>query len=88
MQFIPLTDADIGNLEIRLKNNLERLRPNIVALVDGFEYHDRVLDSALGSYDGQVYQRMFDAAKKSPLNSEPVNKSFHMYLKPLLKGKL
>lgn len=88
MQFINLTDKDIGQLELRLQNCLKQLRPNAVALVDSFDLHDRILDSALGAYDGNVYERMFAEAKKSPLNKEPVNEAFHKYLKPFMKANL
>lgn len=49
---------------------------------------DKILCSALGAFDGNVYERLFEEAQKSPLNQEPVNKSFHMYLKPFLKANL
>lgn len=75
-------------MELRLEQCLVKIRPNAVAIVDGFDLHDRVLDSALGCYDGNVYERMFEAAKKSPLNKEPVNESFHKYLKPFMRAKM
>jgi len=67
---------------------LKEIRPNAVSIVDGFDIHDEFLNSALGAYDGNVYERMFIEAQKSPLNKEPVNKSFHLYLKPFLKSNL
>lgn len=75
-------------MELRLQSCLKRLRPNAVAMVDAFGIHDRILDSALGVYDGNVYEKMFEEAKKSPLNQEPVNQSFHKYLKPFMKANL
>lgn len=75
-------------LQIWLENLLTLIRPNAVGIVDGFDIHDDVLASALGSYDGRVYERLFEEASKSPLNAEPVNKSFHLHLKPFLKGNL
>ena len=87
-QFTSFTDKDINQLELRLQSCLHRLRPNAVALVDAFDIDDRILDSALGAWDGNVYERMFEAAKKSPLNKEPVNISFHKYLKPFMKANL
>ncbi|CAG9796949.1 unnamed protein product [Diatraea saccharalis] len=42
------------------------------------------LKSTLGSYDGRVYERLMEEALKSPLNQEPVNESFHKYLKPTM----
>lgn len=88
LQFINLRAADINNLELRLEECLKKMRPNAVALVDSFDFNDRILDSALGVSDGNVYERIFESAKKSPMNSEPVNKSFHQYLKPFMKGNL
>lgn len=83
-----MNENQISKLELRLHECLRLLRPNVVAIVDGFDIHDRILDSALGSYDGNVYERMFEAAKKSPLNKENVNKTFHKYLKPFMKSNL
>ncbi|XP_017837257.1 probable peroxisomal acyl-coenzyme A oxidase 1 [Drosophila busckii] len=88
LRFINLTDEDVTKLEVRLQRCLERLRPNAVALVDSFDLHDRVLASALGAYDGNVYEHIFESAQKNPLNKEPVNASFHKYLKPFMKAHL
>lgn len=64
------------------------IRPNAVGLVDGFDIRDEILSSTLGVYDGNVYERLFEDAKKSPLNKHSVNDSFHKYLKPYLKSNL
>lgn len=71
-----------------LEELLALIRPNAVGLVDSFDIRDEILSSALGAYDGNVYERLFAEAQKSPLNAEPVNKSFHSHLKPLLKSNL
>eukprot|EP01095_Lingulamoeba_sp_RSL-Kostka_P015360 TRINITY_DN7044_c0_g1_i1.p1 TRINITY_DN7044_c0_g1~~TRINITY_DN7044_c0_g1_i1.p1 ORF type:complete len:430 (+),score=136.83 TRINITY_DN7044_c0_g1_i1:900-2189(+) len=47
---------------------LERLRPDAISLTDAFDYPDNVLNSSIGCYDGNVYERLFEAAKKSDLN--------------------
>uniref|UniRef100_A0A1A9VP18 Acyl-coenzyme A oxidase n=1 Tax=Glossina austeni TaxID=7395 RepID=A0A1A9VP18_GLOAU len=88
LRFIRLTEQDVSGLESHLQECLKRLRPNVVTLVDGFDLHDRILDSALGAYDGNVYEKIFAAAKKSPLNKEAFNGSFHKYLRPLMKSNL
>ncbi|XP_030380571.1 probable peroxisomal acyl-coenzyme A oxidase 1 [Scaptodrosophila lebanonensis] len=88
LRFIRLTDADLRSLQKRLEVALEKFRPNAVAICDGFDFHDCVLNSSLGSYDGNVYARLFDAAKRSTMNQKPVQKSFENYLKPLLKANL
>lgn len=57
----------------RIKELLSQLRPNAVALVDAFDIHDKKLNSVLGRYDGNVYEHMFDWARRSPLNSTEVS---------------
>ncbi|XP_022821682.1 probable peroxisomal acyl-coenzyme A oxidase 1 [Spodoptera litura] len=84
-----ITRADIAKLQARYEVLLGLLRPNAVGLVDAFDIKDEILNSTLGAYDGRVYERLMEEALKSPLNAEPVNQSFHKYLKPLMmKAKL
>jgi len=71
-----------------LEECLKQIRPNAVGLVDSFDVRDEILGSALGVYDGNVYERLIEEANKSPLNQVPVNESFHKYLKPYLKSNL
>ncbi|XP_047221568.1 peroxisomal acyl-coenzyme A oxidase 1 isoform X1 [Girardinichthys multiradiatus] len=70
-------------ISVRIKELLSQLRPNVVALVDAFDIHDKKLNSVLGRYDGNVYEHMFEWARRSPLNATEVHESFHKYLKPL-----
>lgn len=83
-----MTDADVSELQITLEELLLKIRPNAVNIVDAFDIPDTILDSALGVYDGNVYEKLFEEAMKSPLNQEPVNKSFHLHLKPFMRAKL
>lgn len=69
-----LTDAQITQVNQRVKELLAIIRPNAVALVDSFDFHDVHLGSVLGRYDGNVYENMFEWAKKSPLNKTEVKK--------------
>ena len=48
-------------------------RPDAVALVDAFDYHDDALNSALGAYDGNVYERLYEHARQSPMNKAEVS---------------
>ncbi|XP_043284897.1 probable peroxisomal acyl-coenzyme A oxidase 1 [Venturia canescens] len=88
LRFSCLKIQDVPSLQKRLEEVLAAIRPNAVGLVDGFDIRDEILGSALGAYDGNVYERLFAEAMKSPLNQESVNKSFHLYLKPLLKSNM
>lgn len=75
-------------LQQRMESALNTVRKNALGIVDGFDIPDYILSSTLGAYDGNVYDRLLEAAKKSPLNQEDVNKSFHLYLKPFIKSNL
>uniref|UniRef100_A0A8D0DV59 Acyl-coenzyme A oxidase n=1 Tax=Salvator merianae TaxID=96440 RepID=A0A8D0DV59_SALMN len=63
------------------------IRKHAVPLVDAFDFTDTNLNSALGSYDGQAYQRLYEWAKKSPTNHQG-NRVFNTYLKPLFQNAL
>lgn len=87
-QYSNLKPSDVPSIQSLLEESLKLIRPNAVGLVDSFDIRDEILGSALGVYDGNVYERLLEDAKKSPLNQEPVNESFHKYLKPFLKSNL
>ncbi|XP_076175470.1 acyl-coenzyme A oxidase 1 [Ptiloglossa arizonensis] len=88
LQFSSLGNEDVPVLQTRLEELLAAIRPNAVGIVDGFDIRDEILGSALGAYDGNVYERLFAEAMKSPLNQQSVNESFEKYLKPFLKSNL
>ncbi|CRK95525.1 CLUMA_CG008994, isoform A [Clunio marinus] len=88
LQFVNLKSIDIETLQGRLESALKKFKSSAIGIVDGFDIPDPVLGSTLGAYDGNVYERLLDAAKSSPLNQEDVNKSFHLYLKPFMKSNL
>ncbi|OZJ01406.1 hypothetical protein BZG36_05723 [Bifiguratus adelaidae] len=62
---------------------LDRIRPNAVALVDAFSLPDYLLNSALGRYDGKVYEAMTSMAEREPLNSTLVVKGYEEHIRPL-----
>ncbi|CAH2989665.1 unnamed protein product [Chilo suppressalis] len=84
LRFTTISESDLVNLQERYEELLRKIRPNAVGLVDAFDLRDETLRSTLGSYDGRVYERLMEEALKSPLNQEPVNQSFHKYIKPLM----
>ncbi|XP_053957915.1 probable peroxisomal acyl-coenzyme A oxidase 1 [Anastrepha ludens] len=84
----PLNAHQVDEMKTRYERLLADLRPNAVAVVDGFDFDDRVLGSTLGCYDGRVYERLMEEARKSPLNQATVNETFETHLKPLMQAKL
>lgn len=69
-----MTESQITQVNERIKELLTAIRPDAVALVDAFDFQDVTLGSVLGRYDGNVYENMFEWAKKSPLNKTEVKK--------------
>lgn len=58
-----------------IKELLKELRPNAVALVDAFDLNDKKLNSVLGRYDGNVYEHLYEWARRSPLNASEVSRA-------------
>lgn len=83
-----MQEEHVQTLHSRLEYLLMAIRRNAVGIVDGFDFDDHILCSVLGAYDGNVYERLFQEAMKSPLNRETVNIPFEKYLKPFLKSNL
>ncbi|KYK68260.1 acyl-CoA dehydrogenase, middle domain-containing protein [Toxoplasma gondii TgCatPRC2] len=50
------------------KTILRKIRPNAVAIADAFWIPDQLLNSALGRYDGRVYEALMESTKMEPLN--------------------
>ena len=53
-----------------MRDLLVKLAPDAVPLVDAFDWHDRQLKSAIGRYDGNVYEALMDSAQRNPVNTE------------------
>ncbi|TYG54927.1 hypothetical protein ES288_D09G230500v1 [Gossypium darwinii] len=69
----------------QLRSLYSQVRPNAIALVDAFNHTDHYLGSVLGCYDGNVYQKLYEEAWKSPLNDTVVPDGYDEYIRPLLK---
>ena len=63
---------------------LDKVRPNAVALVDANDFSDFRLKSALGRFDGNVYEAIMESAKKDPLNSTEPGPGYEEHLKRLI----
>jgi acyl-CoA oxidase len=51
-----------------ITERLDRVRPDAVVLSDSLGFQDHNLKSTLGRKDGNVYEAIYDEAKRSPLN--------------------
>ncbi|KAI9321330.1 acyl-CoA dehydrogenase/oxidase [Dichotomocladium elegans] len=63
---------------------LNEIRPEVVALVDAFDFPEYLLQSALGAKDGDAYVRMTRMAELEPLNQNSVAASYNDCIKPLI----
>lgn len=66
-----VSEAQAEMLGDVVQSLLEALRPDAVALVDAFAFDDtlELHQTALGAYDGDVYQRLWDWSEKDPANN-------------------
>ncbi|KAL2833165.1 acyl-CoA dehydrogenase/oxidase C-terminal [Aspergillus pseudoustus] len=69
--------AQLDALPARVNELMARIRPHAVSLVDAWKIPDYLLDSALGRYDGRVYEDLFNRAHRfNPLNKLTVNPNY------------
>ncbi|XP_071078371.1 peroxisomal acyl-coenzyme A oxidase 2 isoform X2 [Desmodus rotundus] len=61
------------------------VRKDAISLTDAFDFTDQCLNSALGCYDGNVYERLFHWVQKAPANTQG-NPAYEKYLRPLLQS--
>ncbi|KAF9999971.1 hypothetical protein BGZ65_004755 [Modicella reniformis] len=58
------------------------IRPNAVGLVDAFAFSDYYLNSALGRFDGKVYEAYTEMATREPINQTEVVEGYEKYIRP------
>ncbi|XP_076826059.1 peroxisomal acyl-coenzyme A oxidase 2-like isoform X2 [Clavelina lepadiformis] len=84
VKFGCLTSAQCDLAQEAEFNLLKQLRPDAVGIVDSFDFTDDILQSCLGAYDGNVYERLFEWAKQAPMNKTEVHQDSYQYLQPYL----
>jgi len=53
-----------------MSTSIGEIRKSAVVLTDAFDYTDEELNSALGCYDGDAYNRLFECYKGARFNSK------------------
>lgn len=53
-------------------------------LVEGFELNDNIMNSSIGNYDGNVYERTMEWVKSSRLNEKDKLDGFDEYIRPFI----
>jgi len=83
-----LNSQQLKLVQLAVEELMENIRRDAVALVDAFDFPDRVLNSAIGRYDGNVYEALFESAKRSVLNQRDPFDGYNEYLRPFLDLQL
>ncbi|KAM9592711.1 LOW QUALITY PROTEIN: peroxisomal acyl-coenzyme A oxidase 2 [Trichechus inunguis] len=81
--FLPGAQADMARTAYL--DLLPLIRKDTILLTDAFDFTDQCLNSALGCYDGNVYERLFEWAQRSPRNTQG-NPAYEKYIKPRLQS--
>jgi len=72
-----LQPQQLHNITPSIQNLMEAIRPHAVRLVDAWSIPDYLLESALGRYDGDVYNALWQKAHlENPLNLQTFNPDF------------
>ncbi|KAF9583301.1 hypothetical protein BGW38_009793 [Lunasporangiospora selenospora] len=79
-----LSASQCQALRQQIKTLQSELAVDMVGLGDAFDYPDFFLNSALGSYDGDAYKRLWDEAQKQPINKADTVEEFKQFIVPLL----
>ncbi|XP_075406084.1 peroxisomal acyl-coenzyme A oxidase 2 [Tenrec ecaudatus] len=80
-----LSGAQVDMARTSYLNLLSLIRKDAILLTDAFDFTDQCLNSALGCYDGNTYERLFDWAQRSPTNQG--NPAYEKHLRPLLQSR-
>ncbi|KAG0257963.1 hypothetical protein BG011_003630 [Mortierella polycephala] len=65
----------------------KKVRPNAIGFVDAFAFPDYLLNSAIGAFDGRVYERYTEMATREPLNKTEVVDGYENYIRPFTNPK-
>lgn len=66
----------------------KKIMPQVIGLTDAFEVPESFLNSDLGAYDGNVYERIMESVKNNPLNNEPVVSGYKEFIQPIVEGRV
>ncbi|KAF5376636.1 hypothetical protein D9615_007859 [Tricholomella constricta] len=71
-------------LRLHINRLCQELLPNAIGLSDAFGFTDWELDSALGVFDGKVYEALWARAQLEPLNQTEVTSAYEESIRPML----
>ncbi|KAF8900142.1 peroxisomal oxidase [Gymnopilus junonius] len=81
----PTPSDPTRSVRMAIKKLCEELLPEAIALTDAFGFTNWDLDSALGVYDGKVYEALWERAQTEPLNRTEVSAAYKTSIRPILE---
>ncbi|KAJ7718945.1 peroxisomal oxidase [Mycena metata] len=72
------------SLRVAIAGLCNELAPEAIGLTDAFGFTDWELDSALGVYDGKVYEALWARVQNEPLNQTEVTEAYEPFIKPVM----
>ncbi|OCH87691.1 acyl-CoA oxidase [Obba rivulosa] len=79
------SDDSTRTLRVAIKQLCQEILPEAIGLTDAFGFSDWELDSALGVFDGRVYEALYARAQTEPLNGTEVPEAYEADIKPMLQ---
>jgi acyl-CoA oxidase len=73
---------DMNYYRERLNALFDKIRSNALVLVDAFDWLDSNLNSTIGSFDGNVYERIYKFAQLSKFNNKDVHDVYYKSFEP------
>ncbi|ORX96649.1 acyl-CoA dehydrogenase/oxidase C-terminal [Clohesyomyces aquaticus] len=90
-----LSSAQLDTIRGLVNELLDQLAPELIALTDAWDFTDASLCSALGMYDGNVYENVMNWIRQIPMNKRAWEENKGVYqpgwkdwIEPVLKAKL
>jgi len=78
-QWIGLTNLEEFELVEQATSKLcSLLLPEMVLLVDSWDFHDKSLNSTIGNFNGDIYEQQYLAAANAPINQQLVPGYFRL----------
>jgi acyl-CoA oxidase len=77
-----VTPAHLTAAQDALETLYVAVRPDMLGLIEAFDWDDSTLNSALGRKDGDVYNTLMEWALLYPPNKEPVNQLVAKHILP------
>lgn len=79
-----INSQDYETITDKLKELYKKFRSSAVGVCDAFGIPDNLLISALGRYDGNVYEALYNSTKLEPMNETDVTDAYYRHLQFIL----